>query len=258
MLQQMLQFLIHFFSPPTAWGIVLAIVFGIAWLACYRPPFLGKPWLWAVLAAGAILSPITIAIVAYPVRYAISTGYAQLWTPEMISRWALLASLPSMYLVGLVREGFKMLPVVVVWWRKGWEIDPKLGLITGGVCGAGFGILEAMWTHNYIFSTGWSWANVQLQGIGQLVGFWESFFLLGANLASTALVGWGIGTGRWWQFYLLAAVIFLVLNYNYVLVSKEIVNATQAEFIIAACALVVIGVVLWLREKNSETRFKSA
>ncbi len=252
MLQQMLQFLIQFFSPPTAWGIVLAVIFGAVWLACYRPLFLSKPWLWAVMAAGAILSPITIVIVVYPVRYAVSTGYTAIWTPEVINRWALLASLPSMYLVGLVREGFKMLPVVTVWWRKGWQIDPKLGLITGGVCGAGFGILESMWTHNYIFSTGWSWENVQLQGIGQLVGFWESFFLLGANLASTALVGWGIGKGRWWQFYLIAAGIYLVINYNYVLVRKELVNATQAEFIIAACALLATGVVLWLREKGSE------
>lgn len=257
MLQQMLQFFVYFFSSPSVWGIGLALLFGVVWLACYRPPLVKKPWLWAVLAAGAVLAPVTLAILSYPLRYGVSLAYGKFWTAETINKWALLASLPSMYLFGMVREGFKLLPLVVVWWRKGWQITPGLGLATGAVCGAGFGILEAMWAHNYIFSTGWSWENVQLQGIGQLVGFWESFFLLGANLASTALVGWGIGRGRWWQLYLLSAVVYLVVNYNYVLVRKEIVSATQAEFIIAASVLLVTGIVLWLRGNNEGSQIDS-
>lgn len=252
MSQQMLQFFIYFFSHPSAWGIGLAIVFGVAWLACYRPPFVKQPWLWGVLVAGAVLAPITLAILSYPVRYGISLVYGQFWTAETISQWALLASLPSMYLFGMVREGFKLLPLIFVWWRRGWQITPRLSLTMGAVCGAGFGILEAMWTHNYIFSTGWSWENVQLQGIGQLVGFWESFFLLGANVASTALVGWGMGKRRWWQFYLLSALVYLVINYNYVLVRKDIVGVAQAEFIIAASVLLVTGIVLWLRERSPD------
>ncbi len=250
MLQEMLQFFPYFFSHPSAWGIGLALIFGAVWLACYRPPLLKKPWLWAVLVAGAVLAPITLVILAYPLRYGISTVYGKFLTAATINQWALLASLPSMYVFGLVREGFKLLPLVVVWWRRGWQITPGLGLSSGAVCGAGFGILEAMWTHNYIFSTGWSWESVQLQGITQLVGFWESFFLLGASLASTALAGWGIGKGRWWQFYLLSAAVYMAINYNYVLVRKEIVSAAQAEFIIAACVLLITGIVLWLREKS--------
>lgn len=257
MLQQMLQFFIYFFSHPSAWGIGLALVFGAVWLACYRPPILKKPWLWAVLAAGAVLAPITLAVVSFPLRYGISIAYGSFLSAATISQWALLASLPSMYLFGVVREGFKLLPLVVVWWRMGWRITPGLGLTSGAVCGAGFGILEAMWAHNYVFYTGWRWENVQLQGVGQLVGFWESFFLLGANLASTALVGWGIGRGRWWRFYLLSAMIYLVVNYNYVLVRKEIVSATQAEFIIAACVLLATGIVLWLREKSPDLEIDS-
>jgi hypothetical protein len=257
MWQEMLQFFVYFFSHCSIWGIALALIFGAAWLACYRPPLMRKPWLWAVLAVGAALAPITIAILSFPLRYAVSTAYGQFWTAETLSRWALLASLPSMYLFGLVREGFKQLPLVFAWWRKGRQISPSLGLATGAMCGTGFGIMEAIWTHNYIFSTGWSWENVQLHGIGQLVGFWESFFLFGANLASTALIGWGIGKGRWWQFYLLAANVYLVINYNYVLVRKELLNATQAEFIIAACVLLATGVVLWLREKSAEKEFES-
>lgn len=252
MLQQMLQFFGYFFSHPSPWGIGLAVLFGAAWLACYRPPLVKRPWLWAILVAGAALAPVTLTILSYPLRYGVSIVYGQLWTPEAINQWALLASLPSMYLFGLVREGFKLLPLVFVWWRKDWKIPPRLGLTMGAVCGTGFGTLEAMWAHNYIFSTGWTWENVQLQGVGQLVGFWESFFLLGASLASTALAGWGIGKGRWWQLYLLSAVVYLVVNYNYVLVRKEVVSVAQAEFIIAACVLLATGVVLWLREKDSD------
>ena len=54
MTQQMLDFLGYFFLVnPNVLGILLAwlvaLVFGTIWLACYRPPLITKPWLWAVL-----------------------------------------------------------------------------------------------------------------------------------------------------------------------------------------------------------------
>jgi hypothetical protein len=253
MIQQMLAFFVFFFSNPSVLGIGLAVVFGAIWLACYRPPLIAKPWLWAVLAAGAILAPIAIAVTMFPLRFGISWVYGSFWSQETLAQWALLASLPSMYLFGLVREGFKLLPVVAYWWRKGRDIEPKLGLAAGAVSGAGFGILEAQWTLNYIISSGWSWETVQIQGIVALAGFWESFFVIGVHVASCALAGWGLARGWGWKFYLLAAFVYLFPNYSYVLLTKELITGVQAEFLIAAWALIATGVVFWLRERKSKT-----
>jgi hypothetical protein len=246
MVQQMLGFFVYFFSNPSILGISLALVFGAIWLACYRPPLITKPWLWAVLAAGAILAPIAIAVTAFPLRFGISWVYGSFWSRETLAQWALLASLPSMYLFGLVQEGFKLVPVVVYWWRKGRSIEPKLGLAAGAASGAGFGILKAQWTLNSVLASGWSWRMVQLLGVKALAPFWESFFVLGVDVAACALAGWGLAKGWGWQFYLIAAFIYVFMNYGTVLVSSGLISAVQAEFLIAAWAFLVTGVALWL------------
>lgn len=252
MAQQMLDFFAIFLPNPSVLAIGLAVVFGAIWLACYRPPLITKPWLWAVLAAGAILAPIAIAVAAFPLRFGISWVYGYFWSRETLTQWALLASLPSMYLFGLLREGFKLVPVVIYWWRKDRSIEPKLGLAAGAVSGAGFGIIEALWTLNYVVNSGWSWQAVQLLGVKQLAGFWEGFFILGANVAACALAGWGLAKGWGWQFYLIAALVFVCMNYGTVLVSSNLISVVQLEFIIAAFAFLVTGVALWLGERKTK------
>ena len=253
MIQQMFDFLKEYFwANPSILGWGLAIIFGVIWLACYRPPLFNKPWLWAVLVAGAILAPIAIVITYFPVGTGIMKLYSYFWTQQTIQGWAWLLSIPSIFIFGLVWEGAKLLPVGVYWWRKNREIEPKLGLLIGAVAGAGFGILQAQWTLNYfIRDSNWSWQLVQAEGFSALSGFWESFFVLGLNVASTALAGWGVAKGWGWKFYLLAGFVYLVTNYNSVLVNYGLVSAIQAQFIIATWALIVVGVTLWLREKKS-------
>jgi len=256
-MQQMLDFLGYFFLVNSdAWGVILAwtlaLFFGAIWLACYRPPLITKPWLWAVFAGGAVLAPIAITVAAFPLRFGVSWVFGSIWSSETLTQWALLASIPSIYLFGLVREGFKLVPVVVYWWRSGRDIEPRLGLAAGAMSGAGFGVLEAQWTLNYILASGWSWENVQIQGLIALGGFWEVFFALGTHIAACALAGWGLAKGWGWQVYLLAALVYFFPTYTFVLVSKKLITSLQTEFLIAAWALIATGVVLWLRERKSK------
>src|SRR4030042_689079 len=252
MIQQMLNFFVYFFSHPSFLGWGLATIFAAIWLACYRPPLVVKPWLWAVLAAGAVVAPIAIAVTVFPLRAGIMWICNHLWDTETLMQWGLLISVPSMFLWGLFREGFKLLPVVGYWWYEGRHIDPKLGLAVGAISGAGFGWFESQWTLNYIIASGWSWDVVQIQGVTALAGFSESFFIVGIHVASCALAGWGLAKGWGWQFYLLAAFIYLVPNYSYVLATKELITGEQAELLIAVWALVVTGVALWLRDRKSK------
>jgi RsiW-degrading membrane proteinase PrsW (M82 family) len=257
-IQQMFYFLKEdFWANPSILGWGFAIIFGIIWLACYRPPFITKPWTWAVFFVGAIMAPIAIVIASFPIGIGISKLVNHFMSQQTVQGWAWLLSIPSIFIFGLVWEGAKLLPVGVYWWRKNREIEPKLGLLIGVAAGAGFGILQAQWTMNYFIANfNWSWQLVQAKGFPALTGFWESFFVLGLNVASTALAGWGVAKGWGWKFYLLAGFIYLVTNYNTVLVHYNLVSATQSQLIIATWALIVVGVTLWLRERKSKVLHK--
>ncbi|HEX7364001.1 MAG TPA: hypothetical protein VF366_02415 [Dehalococcoidia bacterium] len=259
MLQDMLNFFTGFFLVnPTILGWGLALLFALIWLACYRPPMISKPWLWAVLVGGAIMAPIAISITTYPLGYGISKLITTFWNQQTILGWGWLISIPSILIFGLVWEGAKLVPVSIYWWRKGKDIDPKFGLLIGAVAGAGFGIILAAWTNNYfMYETSWSWQLVQIEGLTALSGFWESLFILGLNIGSTALAGWGLAKGWGWKFYLIAAAIYLVTNYSTVLINYEFVSANQAQLIISLLALILVGVTLWLRYREQETLTKT-
>jgi hypothetical protein len=264
-LQEMWNFLTGFFLVnPTILGWGLALLFAVIWLACYRPPMgiklrlwgirANNPWLWAILVGGAIMAPIAIAITTYPIGYGIGKLITTFWNQQTIRGWGWLISIPSIIIFGLVWEGAKLVPVSIYWWKKGREIDPKFGLLIGAIAGAGFGIILAAWTNNYfMYETKWSWQLVQIEGFTALAGFWESLFILGLNIGSTALAGWGLAKGWGWKFYLIAAAIYLVTNYNTVLINYEFVSANQAQFIISLLAIIVVGATLWLRYRGQKT-----
>ena len=250
MIQQMLDFISYFFGSATFLGIGLALVFGAIWLACYRPPLFSKPWLWAVLAGSVILMPVAVAFAEIPLKTWIERPYYHFWSQETISQWLLLVNLPALFVNGLVKEGAKLLPVVIYWWRNGRNITPKLGLAIGALAGAGFGVLWAQWLYNFTFASGWTWHAAQTHGIQGLAPFLEGFFLVGFHTASCALAGYGLAKGRRWQFYLLASLLHTVLNYSYLLQYSELLSNFQALLMIGALAFLVTGVALWLRERK--------
>jgi len=254
MLEQMLNFLGHFFSNPSFLGIGLALIFAAIWLAIYRPPLIKDPWLWAVMAGSATLTPIALTITAFPVSIWITQLYRAWFGEQVFSQWILLAGLLPLLVAGLVQIGFMLVPVVIYWWRKNKKLTPNLGLAAGAVAGAGFGILEAQWVHNQLLADGYIWGIVQSQGIIALSVFWGRFFLIGWDVGACALAGWGLAKGKGWQFYLLASVLFVLLNYTEYLVGKELVEPIVGYLIVTVWALLVTGAALWLsiRKERSE------
>jgi RsiW-degrading membrane proteinase PrsW (M82 family) len=258
----MLEYMLAFFKswliyPDLSWhllliGIGLAIVFGAVWFAPYWAPILKKPWAWAVLVGSAILTWVAVAFIQIPLQALTGQVLVHFWSQEVLMSWLLLAGIPQILLSGLVQEGSKLVPVVVYWWRKGKNIDPKLGLTIGAVAGVGFGIFEAQWVHNTIFAYGLSWEMVQTEGLMVLAGFWERFFTVAFHTASCALAGWGLAKGWGWQFYLLASFLHALLNYTAVLIQVGTFTAFQLEIIIAVITSILVGVVLWLRWRKQE------
>ena len=251
MLEQIAGFFVSWFANPSLLGIGLAIVFGAIWLAPYWPPLFKKYWLWAVLVSSAILSLAAVSVIQIPLQIWAGQALNYFWSEEILMSWLMLAGIPQILLSGLVQEGSKLVPVVIYWWRKGRNIDPKLGLAIGAVAGAGLGVFEAVWVHNNIFAAGWSWEAVQTGGIMALAGFWERFFAVAFHIAASALAGYGLAKGWGWQFYLLAAFLHAFLNYSVVLLQSGLITIIQLEIFAAVWAVLVTAGALWLRWKKS-------
>jgi RsiW-degrading membrane proteinase PrsW (M82 family) len=243
MLDLMVKSFVSSFQYPSAWGIGLAIGFGVVWLACYRPPLFKKPWLWAVLVSSPFITLAAYSFILFPLQQAMDHFLRQ-W---VLGYWILVVFIPLVLLDVLVLEGSKLVPVVVYWWRSGKNIDPKLGLAIGAVAGAGFAIFSAQHQHNLIFFTGWNWAwAVHTGGFWALAGFLESFFTVAAQIAFSALAGYGLAKGRGWQFYLIASGLHALLNYGRFLLAALLPDLHE-EIYIAAVAVAVTAWALWLR-----------
>jgi len=250
MIQQMIDFIGSVFASPSVVGISLAVISGAICLALYRAPLFKKPWLWAVLAGSAVLMPIAMAFAEFPLKVWIWQAYTHFWSREVLSYWFLLINVPALLVNGLVKEGAKLVPVAVYWWRGGRKMTPEFGLAIGAVAGVAFGVLWAQWLYNSAFAGGWTWESVQTGGIMSLAPFSEGFFVVVFHTASCALAGYGLARGWGWQCYLLASLAHAVLNYIYLLQYWNFVSDFQAWMVVGAWAFLLMGITLWLRERK--------
>ncbi len=242
--------------PGLGWHLILlsiglGLAFGAIWLAAYRPPLLSRPWLWAVGVVSAFLTWTGIAFVQVPLQTWWNELLLHFWPPLVINHWILLAAVPYILLSGIVQEAFKLVPVIFYRWRWPEGFSARTGLIAGAVAGAGFGIFEAVWVFNSTFAAGWNTDLIGSLGFPALYGFWERFFSIGFHIAASALAGYGLGRGWGWQFYLLAAFAHGILNYSVILLQRGILNSFGTEMYIAAVAVILTVIVLWLRCKKA-------
>ncbi|MBN1188978.1 MAG: hypothetical protein JXA46_04435 [Dehalococcoidales bacterium] len=234
------------------WHLILAAVglglaFGTVWLAAYRPNLLSRPWLWVVGIISAFLTWTSIAFVQIPLQQWWWEFLDLFWPPLVVNHWLYLSAVPYILLSGIVQEAFKLFPVIVYRQCFMERFTVPAGIIAGAVAGAGFGIFEAVWVHNTIFASGWTWASVESAGFNGLLGFWERFFSIGLHISASALAGYGLAKGWGWQFYLLAALAHGISNYGVILLQRQLLTSFQIEMYIAVIAVVLTGVMLWLR-----------
>jgi len=252
MLNQMTSFFISAFNfPGLDWKLVLvaialSIVFGAIWLTAYWPS-LKKPSLWIIAVISAFLTWTAIAFVQVPLQSWAGQALFHIWSQQTLTKWILLAAIPQILLSGIVQEAAKLIPVYLFWWRSKKSFTPKFGLIAGALSGAGFGIFEAVWAHNQIFASGWAWHLVGTYGFVAILGFWERFFSVAFHIAASALVGYGLAKHKGWQYYLIAAFLHGLMNYSVVLLQTNHLTSVQDEIFTAILAVLVTGVVLWLR-----------
>jgi RsiW-degrading membrane proteinase PrsW (M82 family) len=257
-LQQMTQFFMSAFNFTSLSchliliAVALGILFGAIWLTPYWTPVVKRAWLWVVGIVSAFLTWTAIAFVQVPLQAWAGQALVHFWDQRTLTQWLLLAGIPQILLSGLVQEGAKLIPIVIYWWRKNRSVAPKMGLIIGAVAGAGFGVFEAVWVHNTIFASGWTWSTVETSGFLALLGFWERFFSVAFHIAISALAGYGLARRLGWQFYLIASLLHGATNYSVVLLQKGLLTAVQVEIYIAVLAAAITAAALWLRWRKPE------
>jgi RsiW-degrading membrane proteinase PrsW (M82 family) len=244
-----------FFANPTAWGIILAFLFGLVWLAFLAPRQLNRLPPWLIFIIGAAVFAPCIAWIQIPLQSGVSNLLISCFGQDSITDHILLASIPGILLSGIVQEGAKMIPTVIYWVANRRRIYPVLGLTMGAMAGAGFGILEAQWIHNLILSYGWTTQSALSTGFLGFTGFWERFFTISFHISLGALTGYGLARGWGWQFYLLAAGIHAMMNYNVILLQIGILTNIGIELLIAFISIVLFLLIAWLRWKKYEEWF---
>ena len=229
-------------------GILLAIAFGVVWLAAYWPPLFMDYWLWLVMIASAFLTLAAVSFIQIPLQNLAGQALIALFSQQTLISWFPLVAIPQVLLSGLVQEASKLAPVVLWGLQKGREeIDPRLGLLAGAVAGFGFGVFEAAWAHNAIFAAGWTWEGALGGGLTAFAGLWERFSSVAFHISATALAGYGLARGWGWQFYLVAAFLHFLLNYGIVPLQMGIFNVITLEIYLSVIAFALAGVILWLR-----------
>ncbi|HSW58560.1 MAG TPA: YhfC family glutamic-type intramembrane protease [Dehalococcoidales bacterium] len=228
----------------------LALVFGLIWLSIFRPwRHRNISWIW-VLITGAVLTWAAIAFIQVPLQIWTQDGLVAMLGQEGFIQWLYLSGIPIVLISGLIQEASKLLPVTVAWFTRKKHLEASAGFYYGAISGAGFGVMEAIWVHNMIFASGWSWQVVTLSGPTALLGFIERFFSIGFHIAASALAGYGWATGRRWQYFLLAAVLHGLLNYAAVLGAKNAFSIVYIEIYIAVIAIAAAAYAFWVMRRS--------
>lgn len=242
---------VDFFSAPNVWGILFAVLFGLFWLALLAPKQAKRGTFWIMLVAGAVMFIPAIAFVQSPLQTLIGKALVHFWTMEQLQDKVLLAVVPQILMGGLVQEGFKLLPLLVLFYavRKG-VVGPRSFLLMGAAVGAGFAMFETQWINNSVIAQGFTWDTLKLGWVAYLP-FFERFFSTAFHISSAAFLAYGLARGRWWQYFLSLALVHAVLNYGAVLYQIGKLTVNQAEILIAILSTILFGLALYTRWHRS-------
>ena len=226
MFSQIFTQLTIYFRYVTLSGSGLALLFALLWLLLYRPPFFKQPRLWLVMLGGALAGVLAVSIIQTPLSILIN----KLWHEDAGAGRLLLVGLLSVVTIGLVQEGAKLLPLLVLRKQLGGQLDEQQGLSAGAVSGFGYGFLETFYVMNFLFASGWNWDVLANEYPALVLTGVERVCMLGLNMGLSALVGWGLARGKGLRFYLLAAALhafvafisFLMANLSFPVVITEL------------------------------------
>ena len=240
------QFFTAIYSNPTVEGIGIALIMGAIWLAVFRMRLGKQPRLWILLSVGALLFGPTIGLLQFPLQSLSMQALFHFWGAEIWQERMLLSEIPAMLITGFVQEGMKLVPVLIYRKRR-QPLPDREALLAGAAVGAGFGIFEAAWLLNQVFTTGFSLPAFQFQGWQAPLSIIERLLIVGFHTSTTALTAYFLNKGKGSQAYVLVALFHSVLNYGTILSAAGLLTMVQTEIYITLLCAIMIGAALWLR-----------
>jgi hypothetical protein len=240
------QFFTAIYSNPTVEGIGIALIMGAIWLAIFRMRLGKQPRLWILLSVGALLFGPTIGLLQFPLQSLSMQALFHFWGAEIWQERLLVSEIPAMLITGFVQEGMKLMPVLIYRKRR-QPLPDHEALLAGAAVGAGFGIFEAAWLLNQVFTTGFSLPAFQFRGWQAPFTIIERLFIVGFHTSTTALAAYFLNKGKGSQVYLLVAFFHSVLNYGAILSAAGLLTMVQTEIYITVLCAIMIGAALWLR-----------
>ena len=256
MQQQPSEYFLSYFTDTNIFGVLIAILFGVIWLACYRPQLLKRLWLLEILAGSAIITLLAVSFIQVPIQNVLSKSVIQLLAEGNIVRGLLLNGIPLVIITGLIQEGAKLIPPVIYWLLNKRKVDTRLMIIVGAFAGAGFGIFEAQWIHNFYIASGWSWSMVHDEGLITIIPFVERFFAVAFHIGACALTCYGLAKGFGWLSYLVISIVHAIMKYSSYLALTGCLTLTLTEIYVAILAVLVMAGALWLRWKKQQPKEK--
>jgi hypothetical protein len=197
-----------------------------------------------------MITLLAVAVIQLPFESLLGHGAHATHHDEHNIMPLLLAALPLIVISALVQEGGKLVPAVTYWQLEKRNINPVLGMQIGAVAGAGFGILQAQWTHNAIFASGWTFEMVQIEGLYELFVFWESLFIVAMHVTTAALSGYGLAKGWGWQFYLLASLIHIGMYVICFLIHSHVIPHVMGELAMSIYIEAIMVTVIIIGERH--------
>jgi hypothetical protein len=242
---------LSFVGRPDWRSLLLAALFVAPALVYLARGWLGRRPLWLAIAAGALLFPLSIALVQVPLQGVLGLLAQALLGASGVRRYLLLAGAPGVLASGIVQESTKLLVAAVTLRHLNGRGNRRAGLAGGAAAGAGYGAMEAFWVFNLIFGEGWSWATVQLLGPEALVGFFERLYAVPFHVGAAALAAYGYASGRTWPYLLLAAGLHSALNYGALLAAAGVVGLPAVEAWGVLVTALTVGLALRLRSRSA-------
>ncbi|MEJ2739700.1 MAG: hypothetical protein P8105_07755 [Dehalococcoidia bacterium] len=103
-----IEYFLSYFTDTNLFGVIIALVFGAIWIACFKPPLFQRLWLWEILAGSAIITLIAVSFIQVPIQNAIGKDLTELMSAYNITRAVLLNGIPLAIVVGVVQEGLEL------------------------------------------------------------------------------------------------------------------------------------------------------
>lgn len=243
-------YFLSYFQNNTLIGVLLALLFGAIWLACYWPPLFKKLSLWLVLAGSALITLLVVSFIQVPIQNAIGKDMLQLMSEGNVVQGLLTNGISLVIINGLAQEGAKLVSPVIYWLLNKRTVDPKLMVAIGATAGAGFGIFEAQFIHNLYIASGWNFGLLQDKGAVILLPILVTFFTVAFHTGACALSSYGVARGFGWLSYPALAIVHALWQYSYYLATAGIISPALYHVYIALFAILVMAGALWLRWKK--------